>query len=163
MWKKISSFPLRGVEENLSEHLKLVFSSVQLLNDLIAACESDNWTLVSSVAERIAMIEREADDVKRKVELDLYRGAIFVGLKEDFLALAESVDSISDKAKEASRALATRKPDKAEIDLLFECRTDIKKMISGTVDIVKLLELAISLLNKNANEALKKAHEVEKM
>ncbi len=110
MWKRISSIPLGGVEEEMRGHLKLVCSSVSLLRDLASASESGNWGLVNSVAERIAMIEREADDLQRRTELKLYKGSIFIGLKEDFLRLYEAIDEIADKSKDASRALASREP-----------------------------------------------------
>jgi predicted phosphate transport protein (TIGR00153 family) len=163
MWKKISSFPLRGVEVKLRAHLKLVIQSTELLNDLIIACANYDWAAVSAIAEKIAKIEREADDVKRKIERDLYSGVIFVGLKEDFLRLVETVDEIADKSKDSSRALASRQPEKAELGVLFESKMDIKKLIEGTVDIVKHLEVAIGLLDRNANEALKEAQKVEAM
>lgn len=92
MWRRISSFPLRGVEGRLRAHMKLVLMATELLRDLIEGCISYNWSVVQSVAENIAMTEREADDVKRGVELHLYSGALFVGLKEDFLRLAEAID-----------------------------------------------------------------------
>ena len=90
MWRKLSSFPLKGVDEKLREHIRLVIEATNLLSDLIAGCKDKNWAVVSWVAEKIAMVEREADDVKRKVEVGLYSGIIFVGLKEDFLRLAEA-------------------------------------------------------------------------
>lgn len=65
MWRRISSFPLRGVEGRLRAHMKLVLMATELLRDLIEGCISYNWSVVQSVAENIAMTEREADDVKR--------------------------------------------------------------------------------------------------
>ncbi len=163
MWRKLSSFPLKGVDERLKEHVMLVCEATRLLNDLMAGCRDKNWAVVSWVAEKIAMVEREADNVKRRVEVGLYSGIIFVGLKEDFLRLAEAVDDIADKAKDAARVLATREPTKEELDILFECNTDLAKMISGTVGIVERLRDAIALVDRDANGALKIAHEVEKM
>jgi len=163
MWRKLSSFPLKGVDERLKEHVMLVCEATRLLNDLMAGCRDKNWAVVSWVAEKIAMVEREADDVKRRVEVGLYSGIIFVGLKEDFLRLAEAVDDIADKAKDAARVLATREPTKEELDILFECNIDLAKMISGTVGIVERLRDAIALVDRDANGALKIAHEVEKM
>jgi len=163
MWRKLSSFPLKGVDEKLREHIRLVIEATNLLSDLIAGCKDKNWAVVGWVAEKIAMVEREADDVKRKVEVGLYSGIIFVGLKEDFLRLAEAVDDIADKAKDAARVLATREPTKEEMGILFECSPDITKMIAGTVGIVERLRDAVAMVDRDANGALKIAHEVEKM
>jgi hypothetical protein len=162
MWRRISSFPLRGVEELLRQHMKLVLTSTELLRDLIEGCISYNWTVVQSVAERIAMTEREADDVKRRVELHLYSGALFVGLKEDFLRLAEAIDQIADKSKEASRALASRQPEKEEMEELFECHVKIREIVAGTVEIVKLLERSVELMSTDTKASLQLAHQVEK-
>jgi predicted phosphate transport protein (TIGR00153 family) len=163
MWRRLSSFPLKGIDEKLREHIRLVIEATNLLSDLIAGCKDKNWAVVSGVAEKIAMVEREADDVKREVEVGLYSGIIFVGLKEDFLRLAEAVDDIADKAKDAARVLATREPTKEEMGILFECSPDITKMIAGTVDIVERLRDAVAMVDRDANGALKIAHEVEKM
>ncbi|MCQ5377226.1 MAG: DUF47 family protein [Candidatus Methanomethylicia archaeon] len=163
MWKRISSIPLSGVEEEMRGHLKLVCSSVSLLRDLASASESGNWSLVNSVAERIAMIEREADDMQRRTELKLYKGSIFIGLKEDFLRLYEAIDEIADKSKDASRALASREPEGYEIKILNGYGAEIRKMVEGTIEGVEMISDAILLLNKDATAALKKAHEVEKL
>jgi predicted phosphate transport protein (TIGR00153 family) len=162
MWRRISSFPLRGVEGRLRAHMKLVLMATELLRDLIEGCISYNWSVVQSVAENIAMTEREADDVKRGVELHLYSGALFVGLKEDFLRLAEAIDQIADKAKDASRALASRQPKKVEMDELEECHAKVREIVSGTVEIVKILERSIEMMSRNSKTSLQLAHEVEK-
>ncbi|MGA2574112.1 MAG: DUF47 family protein [Candidatus Methanomethylicaceae archaeon] len=162
MWRKIFSFPLRGVAEQLRVHMNLVLMSAELLENLIEACEDYNWEAVGSVAERIARLEREADDVKRQVELGLFSGTVFVGLKEDFYKLAEALDDIADKSKDASRAIASRQPDREEVAVLFEGEDNIMKMIKGTVEIVKILMTSVELLDKNMKEALQLAHDVEK-
>lgn len=162
MWRRISSFPLRGVEERLRAHMKLVLMATELLRDLIESCTSYNWSEVQSVAENIAMTERQADDVKRGVELHLYSGALFIGLKEDFLRLAEAIDQIADKAKDASRALASRQPKKEEMDELEECHAKVREIVSGTVEIVKILERSVEMMSRDAKLALQLAHEVEK-
>jgi predicted phosphate transport protein (TIGR00153 family) len=162
MWRRISSFPLRGVEELLRQHMKLVLMTTELLRDLIEGCASYNWSVVQSVAERIAMTEREADDVKRSVEVHLYSGALFVGLKEDFLRLAEAIDQIADKAKDASRALASRQPEEAEMEELVECHAKVREIVSGTVEIVKILERSVEMMSKDTKASLQLAHEVEK-
>jgi predicted phosphate transport protein (TIGR00153 family) len=162
MWRRISSFPLRGVEGRLRAHMKLVLMATELLRDLIEGCISYNWSVVQSVAENIAITEREADDVKRGVELHLYSGALFVGLKEDFLRLAEAIDQIADKAKDASRALASRQPKKVEMDELEECHAKVREIVSGTVEIVKILERSIEMMSRNSKASLQLAHEVEK-
>jgi predicted phosphate transport protein (TIGR00153 family) len=163
MWRKLSAFPLRGIEANLREHINLVVVSVELLDSLISACEDYNWDLVADIADRIALLEREDDDVKRRVEKSLYTGVVFVGLKEDFYKLAESLDQIADKAKDASRALASRRLEREECAVLFQGETNIREMVTGTVEIVKLIQMAVGVMNKSMKEALGLAHEVEKL
>ncbi|MGQ9759067.1 MAG: DUF47 domain-containing protein [Candidatus Methanomethylicaceae archaeon] len=162
MWRKITSFPLRDVEEGIKKHLHLVMEGNELLIELIEACHSSDWNMVKSVADRIAFVEREADDVKRGIENRLYSGILFVGLKEDFLRLLRAMDDIADKAKEAARAIASRQPEREEIEEVKDCSDKIKEMVYGTVEIVKTLERAIGMIGKNKNEALKLAHDVEK-
>lgn len=96
------------------------------------------------------------------MELHLYSGALFVGLKEDFLRLAEAIDQIADKAKDASRALASRQPKKVEMDELEECHAKVREIVSGTVEIVKILERSIEMMSRNSKASLQLAHEVEK-
>lgn len=160
---RISSYPLRGIDQHMGEHLKLVSLAVELLRELTDACHNYNWSLVGAVAERIAGTERKADDVKRNVEVGLYGGRIFVGLKEDFYRLAEAVDQIADKSKEASRALALRVPEKEAVDILFDGQINLRTMVLGLVDIVALLEKSIETMGKDMKAALQMAHDVEKM
>jgi predicted phosphate transport protein (TIGR00153 family) len=163
MIRRIASYPLKGVEKHLDEHMKLVLSSVELLQDLSDACRRYDWEAVGSTAEKIANVERTADDVKRNVELGLYSGRIFTGLKEDFVRLADSVDMIADRSKEVSRMLALRVPEKEAVDLLFSGKVDLKAMVSGTIEIVKLLESSIETMSIDMKAALNMAHDVEKM
>ncbi|MDH5811579.1 MAG: DUF47 family protein [Candidatus Methanomethylicaceae archaeon] len=162
MWRKIASFPLKGIEEGLKAHSQLVMDTIRLLSDLIEGCDCQNWNRVKSTADRIAFMEREADDVKRGVEIKLYSGILFVGLKEDFLRLVEAMDQIADRAKEASRALASREPSKEEMEEIRDCNEKVKEMVYGTIEIVNVLIRALEMINKNKNEALSLAHEVEK-
>jgi len=161
VWKKITSFPLRGVEQKLRSHMQLVLDSVGLLVDLLDACEAYDWETIGVIAERIAGIERHADNVKREIDIGLYSGVLFVGLKEDFLKLMEAIDDIADKAKDASRVIATRHLSRDEMNVLFG-RPELRKMVAGTVELVKLLERSIVLMDKNTKAALACAQEVEK-
>jgi len=162
VWRRLSTLPLKGVNDKLKEHLSLVCEATSLLKDIVAACRENDWEAVSRAAEKIAMVERNADDVKRRVEVGLYCGVLFVGLKEDFLRLIDAVDGIADKAKDAARVIATREPTEDEAGILFECNPDITSMITGTIDIVGRLRDAIAMVDRDAKGALKIAHEVEK-
>lgn len=162
MWRRLASLPFRGTSEKLREHQALVLQSVELLGDLVAACRGDDWAAVRSIAERIAALEREADEVKRGIEMNLYRGTLFVGLKEDFLRLAEALDAISDRAKDASRILSSREPRQGELQEFFQDCPNVERLIAGTIEIVKELEGAVGLLDKDSREAIAAAHRVEK-
>ncbi len=162
MWRKITSFPLRGIEEGLKIYFQLIMKATELLSELIEGCLCQDWSKVKSTAERIAFLEREADDVKRGVEVKLNSGILFVGLKEDFLRLAEAMDKIADNAKDASRALASRQPNREEMKEIEICGEKIREMVYGTIEIVKILKKAIEMIGKDKNGALRLAHEVEK-
>ncbi len=162
MWRRLASLPLRGTSDKLREHQALVIQSVELLGDLISACRRGDWGSVRSISERIAALEREADEVKRGIEMNLYRGKLFVGLKEDFLRLAEALDEISDRAKDASRVISYREPNKGEMQAFFHGCPNVERLITGTIEIVKELEEAVKLLDCDCREAIAAAHKVEK-
>ncbi|MEJ5292261.1 MAG: DUF47 family protein [Candidatus Methanosuratincola sp.] len=162
MWRRLASLPLRGTGEKLREHQSLVLQSVEHLAELVSACRREDWAAVRSTAERIAALERSADEVKRGIEMNLYRGTLFVGLKEDFLRLSEALDLISDKAKDASRVISSREPRQGEMQAFFQNCPDVERLVSGTIEIVKELEVAIKLLDKDSREAIAVAHRVEK-
>ncbi|MEN3036684.1 MAG: DUF47 family protein [Candidatus Methanosuratincola petrocarbonis] len=162
MWRRLASLPFRGTSEKLREHQALVIKSVELLGELVATCRGGDWAAVRSVADRIAALEREADEVKRGIEMNLYKGTLFVGLKEDFLRLAEVLDAISDRAKDASRIISSREPRQGELQAFFQDCPNVERLIAGTIEIVKDLEGAVRLLDKDSREAIAAAHRVEK-
>ncbi|RWX73510.1 MAG: hypothetical protein Metus_1484 [Candidatus Methanosuratincola subterraneus] len=162
MWRRLASLPFRGTSEKLREHQSLVLKSVELLGELVSACRMGDWAQVRSTAERIAALEREADEVKRGIEINLYKGTLFVGLKEDFLRLAEALDAISDRAKDASRIISSREPRQGELQAFFQDCPNVERLIAGTIEIVRDLEGAVGLLDKDSKEAIAAAHRVEK-
>ncbi|MEN3035557.1 MAG: DUF47 family protein [Candidatus Methanosuratincola sp.] len=162
MWRRLASLPFRGTSEKLREHQSLVLKSVELLGELVSECRTGGWAAVRSTADRIAALEREADEVKRGIEMNLYKGTLFVGLKEDFLRLAEALDAISDRAKDASRIISSREPQQGELQAFFQECPNVERLIGGTIEIVKDLEGAVRLLDKDSREAIAAAHRVEK-
>lgn len=162
MWRRLRSLPLRGIEGKIKEYQGLVREAVVLLGSMVASFRSGDWAMVRTVADKISSIERDGDELRRGIEIRLYKGTLFVGFKEDFLRLIEAIDVIADKAKEAGRILSARKISPFEVESFFKSCGKIEEFIDGTVEIVLELERAVSLLDKDSKEALSSAHMVEK-
>ncbi len=153
----------RGAAEAIRELCKMISSAVKLLEPQAAAFLEGDWRNVREHAALIATIEREADDLKRRIELNLAKGAFFIGLKEDYMKLVDSLDEVADAAKDASRVLYLRVIPPEELRLFVEsCGVELKTMARDVVRCVEHLLQGVELLEKNVEESFMVAHEVEK-
>lgn len=97
------------VERLLKEHVKLINQTVCLVEPLFKAY-FDRDLEYRSICKKIHTLEHEADVVRRQVEKKLHEGAFLAIFREDFIALAEAIDRIANKAESVADALTLEHP-----------------------------------------------------
>lgn len=104
--------------------------------------------------------EKRADDVHRRLSMEIAEGAFFGGVREDILALLEKIDNIADSAKDASRYLAAEGAlDPFAISLLQS--PSMSKFVENQVSAVAALQNLVSAFKIGKKEMLSRIPRVE--
>jgi predicted phosphate transport protein (TIGR00153 family) len=127
---------------------------------LVNQLKMHNYDVVLKEHHKIDELEAHADSLHMKLVESISQGSFFGGIREDFLQLVEEIDNIADAAKDCSKVFSQRRISDSSIDLLFQ--KDVGAFIESCIETAKLFRSAILALEKNKNEVLKLAAEVEK-
>lgn len=144
------------VEKYSKLHVRLVYECTLKLKDVMIHFYKGNYDLVDSEVEEISRYENEADEIRRKMEVQFYGGAFLPFDREDRIILAESVDSVADATQSAAYALSL-----GRIHFPPQFEEDFIHLVESSCRTVSVLKDCIELLEKDLSEALNKAHEVE--
>jgi predicted phosphate transport protein (TIGR00153 family) len=124
----------------LKEHAEKVYESVGLLRELFEALTAGEFEKVRAVAERIFVLETEADAVRNQLHERLTSKVMMSLRKDDFFNILEQQDSIADRAEDIAATL-TYRDMRLPAGLMAE--------ISGYLDgILKNCELAAGIMSK---------------
>jgi len=133
------------------------------LKQIISSVEQMNWVLVKDQAEIVSRYESMADDLHREAVIQIAQGAFFAGMREDFLDLLEKIDEIADAAQDAARVIADAPVERAVLGYLFEGNVTIQQYVEGVDTCVATLAQSVESLRTDAEVAVNKSLEVERM
>jgi predicted phosphate transport protein (TIGR00153 family) len=161
-------FRLGGKKEKrvldlIAEHLAMVQRCAKELKNMISSVEQMNWALVKSQAEIVSRYESMADDLHRQAVVQIAQGAFFAGMREDFLDLIEKVDEIADASQDAARVMSEAPIDRRVLDFLYEGDSTLHRLVDGIDTSITTLAESIESLRTDAQAAVKKALEVERV
>jgi len=143
----------------MQNHLALVVTAVEDLERAVnAAAEGNSGEMVQSI-RRIEEAEMEADDVRRKLMIELARSELPPESREDLMHLVKRIDMVADWSREASRILEIIPIDKVPNKMWEAC----KALCQGTVQCAASLRRCINRLIESPEEALKAADDVERL
>jgi len=150
----------REVMENYRKHIDKALEAIKLLQEQVNAIVNGNYDEAQRIHEKICDVERDADIIRRKNERLFAEGILFPSERTFFITLAEKIDLVIDKTKQASRRLIIRKLDEGGREFLNKSK--IRDYLRVTATAVKKLHDAAEKLLTEPMEALNLAHEVEK-
>ena len=143
----------------MQNHLALVVTAVENLERAVnAASEGNAGEMVQSI-KRVEEAEIEADDVRRKLMIELARGELPPESREDLMHLVKRIDMVADWSREAGRILEIIPIGRVPSKLWEAC----KALSHGTVQCAASLRKCINRLIENPEEALKAADDVERL
>jgi predicted phosphate transport protein (TIGR00153 family) len=144
--------------EKLSKlHVELVYQCVYKLVDVMEHFYEHNIDSVDDGVNEVTRIEKEADDIRRKMEIEFFKGAFLPFDREDRINLAEQVDSVADAVQSTAYAISLGK-----ITFPESFREDFTELVKISCDTVALLRDCIEMLDTDLGAALSKTHDIEK-
>ena len=153
----------KKVLDLIAEHLAVVQKCAKELKSMINSVEQMNWVLVKDQAEIVSRYESMADDLHREAVIQIAQGAFFAGLREDFLDLIEEMDDIADASQDAARAIAEAPIERRILNYLYEGDSTPSRLVDCVETCVATLVEAVESLRANAEIAVSKSLEVERL
>jgi len=168
LWRIGAQFRLSGRRERrvidlIGEHLAIVRKCAKELANMISSVEQMNWVLVKDQSEIVSTYERMADDLHREAVIQIAQGTFFAGMREDFLDLIEKVDEIADKAQEAARIISEAPIERRVLGYLDEDGSTLRRLVEGIDTCIVTLAESIESLQTNAEAAVNRSLEVERI
>jgi len=93
----------------MQKHMAKVFSCVSKLPEFFDAVFNKEWEKVTSLRDTISGLEREADELKKEIRLQLPTGMMLPVSRRDLLEVLTMQDKIANKAKDISGLIFGRK------------------------------------------------------
>lgn len=84
----------------LEKHIRMVTKCCNQLVPFFAAVTDENWDSAGRIRDNISKLERDADDLKRQIRLELPGGLFMPIDRADLLELLTQQDKIANKAKD---------------------------------------------------------------
>lgn len=144
------------VEGHSRHHMELVYQCVKKLKELMPLFYKGEFELVDAKVIEMSILETQADEVRRIIELEFFQGAFLPFDREDRIILAELVDNVADMTQEAAYGI-----NLSRITFPPHYQEDFDELVDAVIDSISVLKECIELLDVDLGEALQKAHEVE--
>ncbi len=145
------------VEEYSKDHVEMVYSCLDKLKELMEYFYQNDFKSVNKTVNEISRLEHNADEIRRKMEIEFFDGAFLPFDREDRIVLAEAVDSVADIIQETAFGICL-----SRVELPKTYIDDFKDLIESIYTTVSTLKECIELLDVDLGQSLSKAHEVEK-
>lgn len=101
----------KALELDIDRYLTLIEQSALLLDDAIKKYLENKIGLFERQRAEINKVEREADSLRRDIKHRLYAEMLIPDSRGDVLALLETLDNVTDKAKDVSSHFSIELPE----------------------------------------------------
>ncbi len=140
-------------------HINKVIDEAQHLKKLLEHCLKRERSEAEKEFEEVFRIEREADDIKRNIFMELSKGIFHPIDREDLIRLVLTADDIADYVKSASRKLMLPSSSKIPEEIF----KTLYEMASKVYESTLLIKDAIMEIYENPKEALEIAEKIERL
>ncbi|BAW32220.1 MAG TPA: TIGR00153 family protein [Methanothermobacter sp.] len=146
------------VELYAKEHVEKVYECYEEFEDIMLHFYNGEYDMVDVLTKKISSLEHEADEIRRKMELGFYEGAFLPFDREDRIMLTENVDKVADTLESTAFIISLSK-----VEFPSKFREDFEAFMDVIRQVVEALRDCIKFLEEDLTEAIKKAHEIEKL
>ena len=123
----------------LEEHINKVHEATSLLLPFFDAVFAEDWKAAADVRSKISNLEKQADNLKHEIRMNLPRGLFLPVERTDLLELITQQDKIANKAKDISGRYLGR-----ELTVPQSIQTDFKAYVQRCVDATEQARKAIN-------------------
>ncbi|HHE47396.1 MAG TPA: TIGR00153 family protein [Candidatus Acetothermia bacterium] len=146
----------KRLEKLVGQHLSQVEEALSSFEKSIDAYLRGDSEQAEELAYATHRAEGRADDVRRKVETEILRGALLASSRRDILEIIEGTDKLANAAEAALDYLI---PQRVEIP--EELEPLIRAIVSKSADIMTEVKTALHLLFSDMQRALESTHKIE--
>ncbi len=144
------------VQELADEHVDLVSKAVDYWKEALFFYLNGKKKSFEEKTLAIIRLETQADEVRKKSQLILYKGAYLPAFREDILDLLELVDTIADDAERGVNFLHIEKPD-----IPSSWNDELKEIVEKSHHAFTAFKQAFLMLHKQRSNALSLTHKVQ--
>ncbi|NVM04997.1 MAG: TIGR00153 family protein [Candidatus Helarchaeota archaeon] len=119
-------------------HSKKVYDCAFELNNIVKLLCNNNIEEVPKLVKKISDLENEADEIRRTIMLDLTKGELTPGIREDLAHLVKRLDSVANNTNATARRLSL-----LTADVITPICKELKEMSKLTLKCVKVLDQTI--------------------
>ena len=149
----------KAILELCRQHMSKIVETVNLMGENVHAFCDMNAKRAEDAFKRVFKVEREADDIKRRILDELSKGIFHPINRDEIIRLVLTADDIATNAKAATRRLRLIPPRKLDKRL----KGRLREFSDTLLEIAKLLGKSFEALPKEPREARKLADEVERL
>jgi len=142
------------------DHLYKVIEIVEHAKNVIEAYNRKDLALMENEWQKVFKLEKEADDIKRKILQYLSQGMFHPMDREDIIRLIFTTDDIASYAKAWSRRLLFISVDEKMIENIIK---DFITIASMVYEATKLIGDAVRKLTESTEEVLAIADRIERI
>jgi len=127
----------------LEQHVNIAYQCTKELNPFFAAVIAEDWKKASKTRDNIAALEHEADNLKKKIRLQLPKSLFMPVPREDLLELLLVQDHMANRTKDVSGLVLGRK-----MQIPAAIADDFQEFVSRNVDAAKQARKSVRELDE---------------
>jgi predicted phosphate transport protein (TIGR00153 family) len=127
----------------LEKHIGIAYDCAKQLRGFFAAVVAEDWDKVARVRDKIEQLEHKADDLKKKIRLQLPKSLFMPVPREDLLELLLVQDKIANRTKDVSGLVLGRK-----MRLPVEIADDFLDFVNRNIDAAKQARKSVRELDE---------------
>ena len=134
----------RYIVEYIKQHVDLVVETVKEYVSALYLYLDGKKEESKEYTKRVHKVEEQADGVKRKITLEMYKGAFMPSLRESLFIAIDYIDDIANEAETGGDLLTLTQPE-----FPSEMKENVKKMAELTVQCAERLKVGVYNLFDN--------------
>jgi len=148
----------RYIVEYIKQHVDLVVETVKEYVKALYLYLEGKKEASREYTKRVHKVEEQADSVKRKISMEMYKGAFMPSLRESLFVAIDFIDDVANEAETGGDLLTLTEPEIPE-----QIKENVKKMAGLTVQCAERLKEGVYNLFDNIDDVFEDMKAVEQL